>query len=101
VGICHCLACQRRTGSDFAALASFAAPFMKRANVREGCRPPGAGWPNTRVHAEGDTSCWTCLINSRIASCAHGLPERRAQKIPAPATVGRRVTLVVRLCSCV
>ena len=27
VGICHCLACQRRTGSVFAALASFAAPF--------------------------------------------------------------------------
>jgi len=27
VGICHCLACQRRTGSVFAALASFRAPF--------------------------------------------------------------------------
>jgi hypothetical protein len=27
VGICHCLACQQRTGSVFAALASFAAPF--------------------------------------------------------------------------
>jgi len=27
VGICHCLACQRRTGSVFAALASFPAPF--------------------------------------------------------------------------
>ena len=27
VGICHCFACQRRTGSVFAALASFAAPF--------------------------------------------------------------------------
>jgi hypothetical protein len=27
VGICNCLACQRRTGSVFAALASFAAPF--------------------------------------------------------------------------
>ena len=27
VGICHCLECQRRTGSAFAALASFAAPF--------------------------------------------------------------------------
>jgi hypothetical protein len=26
-GICHCLACQRRTGSVFAALAAFAAPF--------------------------------------------------------------------------
>ncbi|HWM46110.1 MAG TPA: GFA family protein [Xanthobacteraceae bacterium] len=28
VGICHCLACQRRTGSAFAALASFSAPFQ-------------------------------------------------------------------------
>ncbi len=27
VGLCHCRACQRRTGSVFAALASFAAPF--------------------------------------------------------------------------
>jgi hypothetical protein len=27
VGVCHCLACQRMTGSVFAALASFAAPF--------------------------------------------------------------------------
>lgn len=28
VGICHCLACQKRTGSIFAALASFAAPYV-------------------------------------------------------------------------
>jgi hypothetical protein len=28
VGVCHCLACQRRTGSVFAALASFAAPYQ-------------------------------------------------------------------------
>jgi hypothetical protein len=27
VGACHCLACQRRTGSVFAALASFAGPY--------------------------------------------------------------------------
>jgi hypothetical protein len=27
VGICHCLACQQRTGSVFAALASFRAPY--------------------------------------------------------------------------
>jgi hypothetical protein len=26
-GICHCLACQKRTGSVFAALARFSAPF--------------------------------------------------------------------------
>jgi len=27
VGLCHCFACQRRTGSVFAALAGFSAPF--------------------------------------------------------------------------
>jgi hypothetical protein len=27
VGVCHCLACQRRTGSVFAAVAGFAAPY--------------------------------------------------------------------------
>ncbi len=27
VGVCHCLACQQRTGSVFAALAAFAAPY--------------------------------------------------------------------------
>ena len=27
VGVCHCLACQRRTGSVFATLASFSAPY--------------------------------------------------------------------------
>jgi hypothetical protein len=28
VGVCHCLACQRRTGGVFAALASFAPPYV-------------------------------------------------------------------------
>jgi len=27
VGMCHCFACQQRTGSVFAAVASFTAPF--------------------------------------------------------------------------
>jgi hypothetical protein len=27
VGVCHCLACQRRTGSVFATLAAFAPPY--------------------------------------------------------------------------
>lgn len=35
VGVCHCLACQRRTGSVFAALASFAAPFKVSGNATE------------------------------------------------------------------
>ncbi|MFK2873427.1 GFA family protein [Dyella lipolytica] len=35
VGVCHCLACQRRTGSVFAALACFAAPFRVIGNATE------------------------------------------------------------------
>ena len=35
VGVCHCLACQRRTGSVFAALASFAAPYRVTGEATE------------------------------------------------------------------
>jgi hypothetical protein len=35
VGVCHCLACQLRTGSVFAALASFAAPYRVFGNATE------------------------------------------------------------------
>ncbi len=35
VGVCHCLACQRRTGSVFAALASFAPPYRVTGTATE------------------------------------------------------------------
>jgi hypothetical protein len=35
VGLCHCLACQRRTGSVFAALASFLAPYQVTGTATE------------------------------------------------------------------
>ena len=35
VGVCHCLACQRRTGSVFAALAAFAAPYRVSGTATE------------------------------------------------------------------
>jgi hypothetical protein len=35
VGLCHCLACQRRTGGVFAALAAFAAPYRVTGQARE------------------------------------------------------------------
>jgi hypothetical protein len=35
VGVCHCLACQRRTGSVFAALAGFAAPYKVSGTATE------------------------------------------------------------------
>lgn len=35
VGVCHCLSCQQRTGSVFAALAAFRAPFRMTGQATE------------------------------------------------------------------
>ncbi len=35
VGICHCLACQKRSGSVFAALAAFSAPYKVAGRATE------------------------------------------------------------------
>jgi hypothetical protein len=35
VGVCHCLACQRRTGSVFAALAGFSGPYEVTGRATE------------------------------------------------------------------
>ena len=35
VGICHCLACQQRTGSVFATLASFSSPYTVSGTATE------------------------------------------------------------------
>ena len=43
VGVCHCLACQRRTGSVFAALASFAEPYTVHGTATEYVRTGDAG----------------------------------------------------------
>jgi hypothetical protein len=43
VGVCHCLACQRRTGSVFAALASFAAPYRVYGTATEYVRTGDQG----------------------------------------------------------
>lgn len=43
VGLCHCLACQRRTGSVFAALASFAAPYQVFGRATEYVRTGDQG----------------------------------------------------------
>ena len=43
IGVCHCLACQRRTGSVFAALAAFAAPYTVRGTATEYVRVGDAG----------------------------------------------------------
>ncbi len=43
VGICHCLACQQRTGSVFATLAGFAAPFTVFGTATEYVRAGDGG----------------------------------------------------------
>jgi hypothetical protein len=43
VGVCHCLACQRRTGSVFAALAAFAAPYKVVGDATEYVRTGDQG----------------------------------------------------------
>ncbi len=43
VGVCHCLACQRRTGSVFAALAGFSAPYEVSGTATKYVRPGDQG----------------------------------------------------------
>ena len=43
VGVCHCFACQRRTGSVFAALAGFRAPFVVTGKATEYVRTGDQG----------------------------------------------------------
>lgn len=43
VGVCHCLACQRRTGSVFAALAGFTPPYSVRGEATEYVRTGDRG----------------------------------------------------------
>ncbi|MFP4004147.1 MAG: GFA family protein [Alphaproteobacteria bacterium] len=43
VGVCHCLACQRRTGSVFAALAAFAPPWKVSGKASEYVRTGDQG----------------------------------------------------------
>lgn len=43
IGICHCLACQRRTGSVFAALARFPAPYRVQGRATEHVRSGDQG----------------------------------------------------------
>lgn len=43
VGVCHCLACQQRTGSVFAALAGFSGPFKVIGEATEYVRTGDQG----------------------------------------------------------
>lgn len=43
IGVCHCLACQRRTGSVFAALAGFVAPYKVTGDATDFVRTGDQG----------------------------------------------------------
>lgn len=43
VGVCHCLACQRRTGSVFATLAAFPSPYQLTGTATEYVRTGDQG----------------------------------------------------------
>jgi hypothetical protein len=50
VGICHCFACQQRTGSVFATLASFNAPYKVSGTATEYRRTGDQGAPAATMH---------------------------------------------------
>ncbi|HUB14979.1 MAG TPA: GFA family protein [Acetobacteraceae bacterium] len=68
VGICHCLACQRRTGSVFAALARFAAPYKVSGGATEYVR---VGDQGARFRFRFCPVCGTTVFHSEEAD-AHG-----------------------------
>ena len=61
IGICHCLACQRRTGSVFSALASFAAPFKVFGKATEYVRVGDRG---TRFQFRFCPVCGTTVFHT-------------------------------------
>lgn len=69
VGICHCLACQRRTGSVFAALASFRAPYRVTGAASEYIR---AGDQGARFKFRFCPVCGTNLFHTELFRGAQG-----------------------------
>jgi hypothetical protein len=61
VGLCHCLACQRRTGSVFAALASFSPPYEVTGRANEYVR---AGEQGSRFRFRFCPTCGTNLFHT-------------------------------------
>ena len=60
-GLCHCLACQRRTGSVFAALAGFRAPYTVTGTATEYVR---AGDQGARFRFRFCPVCGTNLFHT-------------------------------------
>jgi hypothetical protein len=70
VGICHCLECQRRTGSVFAALASFAAPYEVEGQASEYVR---AGDQGARFRFRFCPVCGANLFHTEEGFEAHSV----------------------------
>lgn len=61
VGICHCFACQQRTGSVFATLAVFAAPYAVTGAARDFVRTGDQG---ARFRFRFCPTCGTSLFHT-------------------------------------
>jgi len=61
VGVCHCLECQRRTGSVFAALATFATPYTMFGTAAEYVR---VGDQGSRFRFRFCPVCGTTVFHS-------------------------------------
>ena len=61
VGVCHCLECQRRTGSVFAALAGFSPPYEVQGEATEYVR---AGDQGSRFRFRFCPVCGTNLFHT-------------------------------------
>lgn len=61
VGICHCLACQRRTGSVLATLARFTGPYEVTGTATEYLRTGDQG---ARFHFRFRPVCGTNLFHT-------------------------------------
>jgi hypothetical protein len=61
VGLCHCLECQRRTGSVFAAVASFSIPYSVFGSATEYVR---VGDHGARFRFRFCTVCGTTLFHT-------------------------------------
>lgn len=86
VGVCHCLACQRRTGSVFATLAGFATPYKVFGTATEYVRTGDAGarfrfrfcpvCGSTVFHTEeGCEDAWVAVAVGAFADPGFPAPE--------------------------
>jgi hypothetical protein len=84
VGVCHCLACQRRTGSVFAALATFATPYTLSGTAAEYVR---AGDQGSRFRFRFCPVCGTTVFHSeevREATVSVAVGAFADPSFPAP-----------------